>query len=336
MNHSPYSKFPGLLMLLLGFLLAGCAMTNQNTTAKSTTADGIVADSAAVDKAPADNIPAPADSVSDNGATAKRAAMDSASDNSSAAVNGNGSGDTANNDRKLADPSKGPVFKNGAPIPYAAYTSKKDPWEPMNRAVFSFNESVDDYVLKPVAKGYKWVVPDPVEVAVGNVFSNFNDIPVTLNNLLQLKFNNALTSTMRILVNTTFGLVGIVDVASGIGLEKHDEDFGQTLGYHGVASGPYLVLPFLGPSSTRDAGGRVLDIASDPVFIGSFFVAPFIGPIVGSTRAADTRAGLLKSEKTLDEAALDKYEFMREAYLQRRRNLVYDGNPPPVKDDEDD
>lgn len=205
----------------------------------------------------------------------------------------------------------------------------------MNRAVFKFNESADDYVFRPIAEGYRWVMPDPLEVAVGNVFSNLNDIPVTINNLLQFKFSNALTSSTRLLLNTTFGLAGIVDLASGIGFEKHDEDFGQTLGYHGVGSGPYVVLPFLGPSSARDAGGRVLDMAADPVFVGSFFVAPFIGPIVGGSRAADARANLLKSEKTLDEAALDKYEFMREAYLQRRRNLVHDGNPPKSEEDED-
>lgn len=316
-------------MLLLGFFLTGCATTSK------TKANSAPADSAAAKAESAATVNAPADSISDNkDATTKSAMMDSASDNNSATTSSNSA---TNNSRK--DPSEspsGPVFKSGAPTTYPTYSSKKDPWEPMNRAVFSFNESADNYVFKPVAKGYKWVVPDPIERAVGNVFSNFNDIPVTLNNLLQLKFGNALTSSLRLLVNTTFGLAGIVDVASDIGLEKHDEDFGQTLGYHGVASGPYLVLPFLGPSSTRDAGGRVLDIASDPVFVGSFFVAPFIGPIVGSTRAADTRAGLLKSEKTLDEAALDKYEFMREAYLQRRRSLVYDGNPPPAKDDEED
>ncbi len=232
------------------------------------------------------------------------------------------------------EPVEGPVFRNAAPpATYPAY-SKKDPWESVNRKIFSFNESVDDYVMRPVAKGYRWVMPDPIEMAVGNVFSNLGDIPVTLNNLLQLKFNNALTSSMRVVVNSTFGLAGLVDLASDIGLEKHDEDFGQTLGYYGVTSGPYVVLPFLGPSSARDAGGRVLDIATDPVFVGSFFVAPFIGPIVGSTKVTDLRAGLLKSEKTLDEAALDKYEFVREAYLQRRRSLVYDGNPP--KDEEDD
>ena len=168
----------------------------------------------------------------------------------------------------------------------------------------------------------------------GNVFANLGDIPITLNNLLQLKFSNALTSSTRFVVNSTLGLAGIVDLASGIGFEKHNEDFGQTLGHYGVASGPYVVLPFLGPSSARDAGGRVIDTVTDPVFVGSFFVAPFIGPIVGSTRVTDARAELLKSEKTLEEASLDKYEFIRDAYLQRRQNLVYDGNPP--KDTEED
>ncbi len=320
MNHSPLLKFPSLLVLLLGLFLTACATTNKNPTANNAPTDSTATNNA------------PGNSAADKSdATTKNAMTDSASENSSTSGNG-----TPNNQKDPTVSSDGPVFKNGAPATYPTYNNKKDPWEPMNRAVFSFNESVDDYVFKPVAKGYKWMMPDPLEAAVGNVFSNFNDIPVTLNNLLQLKFNNALTSSMRLLVNTTFGLGGIVDVASDIGLEKHDEDFGQTLGYHGVASGPYLVLPFLGPSSTRDAGGRVLDIASDPVFIGSFFVAPFIGPIVGGTRAADTRAGLLKSEKTLDEAALDKYDFVRDAYLQRRRNLVFDGNPPKSKDDEED
>ena len=181
----------------------------------------------------------------------------------------------------------------------------------------------------------KWIVPDPIETAIGNVFSNLNDIPVTFNNILQLKFKNALRSSGRLLVNSTMGVGGMLDVASGMGLEKQNEDFGQTLGHYGVSSGPYLVLPVLGPSSTRDAGGLVFDLASDPVAVGSFFVAPFIGPVVGSTRFADTRARLLENDKTLDEASLDKYEFIREAYLQRRRNLVHDGNPPQVKDDQD-
>lgn len=336
-----------LSLILLGFFLNGCATTNKNTTADTNTAantDPSENPSTSVDKS------ATTDTAATTATTAITATTATASTDASAetsamaststgvpadsAASASNSGAT-NNEKEERESFNGPVFKNAAPpATYPAY-SKRDPWEPMNRSVFKFNESVDDYVFRPIAKGYRWVMPDPLQAAVGNVFSNLNDIPVTINNLLQLKFSNALTSSTRLLLNSTFGLAGIVDLASDIGFEKHDEDFGQTLGHYGVASGPYVVLPFLGPSSTRDAGGRVLDVATDPVFVGSFFVAPFIGPIVGSSRAADTRAGLLKSEKTLDEAALDKYEFIRDAYLQRRRNLVYDGNPPKSEEDED-
>lgn len=317
-----------LSILLLGSLLTGCATTQKSaTTGESASADA----SASAPSTPVDP-----------GTSVTSATKDVSTDATTSADTSTGTGAStdksaaANIDKSSPESASGPIFKNGAPTAYPKYTDKKDPWEPMNRKIFGFNESVDDYVFKPVAKGYRWIMPDPLEVAVGNVFANLNDVPVTVNNLLQLKFSNALTSTTRFLVNSTLGLAGIVDVASDIGLEKRDEDFGQTMGYHGVATGPYLVLPFLGPSSTRDAGGRVLDLATDPVFIGSFFVAPFIGPVVGGTRATDTRAGLLKSEKTLDEAALDKYEFVRDAYLQRRRSLVHDGNPPKIKDTEED
>ena len=213
--------------------------------------------------------------------------------------------------------------------------AQQDPYESGNRAVFKFNEKLDDYFLEPVAKSYKAVIPGPIRMMVGNVRSNFDDIGVTVNNLLQLKFANAATSGGRIVVNSTFGLGGVIDIASDMGLEKRNEDFGQTLGYYGVPSGPYLVLPILGPSSLRDTGGLVLDLGFDPVFVGSFFVAPFIGPAVGGTRLADQRAVLLDTDKTLEEAALDKYEFLRDAYLQRRRSLIYDGNPPRRKADED-
>ncbi|HKX52497.1 MAG TPA: VacJ family lipoprotein [Nitrosospira sp.] len=264
-------------------------------------------------------------------------AKDTAADGSAPSEENASATKTASvDDNRPAEAVEGPVFRNAAPpATYPAY-SRKDPWESVNRKIFSFNESVDDYVMRPVAKGYRWIMPDPLETAVGNVFSNLGDIPATLNNLLQLKFSNALTSSTRFVVNSTLGLAGIVDLASGIGLEKHDEDFGQTLGYYGVASGPYVVLPFLGPSSARDAGARVIDTVTDPVFVGSFFVAPFIGPIVGSTKVTDIRAGLLKSEKTLEEASLDKYEFIRDAYLQRRQNLVHDGNPPKDTEDEEE
>lgn len=325
-----------LSLLLLGFFLNGCATTNKNpATDTNTAADNTSTSantSAAADKSSRTADPAGATSASASTGTSASADSAPPADLDSSAINGR-AGDK--NQKEESESFNGPVFKNAAPpAAYPAY-SRRDPWESTNRAVFKFNESVDDYVFRPVAKGYKWLMPDPLEVAVGNVFSNLNDIPVTLNNLLQLKFNNALTSSTRLLLNSTFGLAGIVDLASGIGIEKHDEDFGQTLGYHGVSSGPYVVLPFLGPSSARDAGGRVLDLAADPVFVGSFFVAPFIGPIVGGSRATDARAGLLSSEKTLDEAALDKYEFVRDAYLQRRRSLVHDGNPPKSEEDDD-
>lgn len=313
MTH--FVRYSTLSMVLLGFSLAGCATTSKNTTA---------------------------DKITDTNTTTSANINSSASDDAGVLLNTSTNASVSDivpttDDliKEPREPFEGPVFKNAAPPAVYPGFSKRDPWEPMNRAVFRFNESADDYVFRPMAKGYRWLMPDPLETAVGNVFSNINDIPVTLNNLLQLKFGNAATSGMRLIVNTTFGVVGIFDLASDVGLEKHDEDFGQTLGYHGVASGPYLVLPFFGPSSIRDASARLIDAASDPVFVGSFFVAPFIGPVVGASRAADTRAGLLKSEKTLDEAALDKYEFMREAYLQRRRNLVHDGNPPQPKEDED-
>ena len=313
-------KLSSLLVLLLASFLNGCASTNKSATANdANNKTSTAANSSAANTGPSDTNASSTNSDAGNNKNASAA-------NSSAA---------SNDQKKGTETYSGPVFKNGAPPASYPTVNKKDPWESMNRSVFSFNERLDSNVLKPVAKGYKWIMPDPFETAIGNVFSNLNDIPVTFNNILQLKFKNALRSSGRLLVNSTMGVGGMLDVASGMGLEKQNEDFGQTLGYYGVSSGPYLVLPVLGPSSTRDAGGLMFDLASDPVAVGSFFVAPFIGPVVGSTRFADTRARLLENDKTLDEASLDKYEFIREAYLQRRRNLVHDGNPPQVKDDQD-
>jgi phospholipid-binding lipoprotein MlaA len=313
-------KLSSLLVLLLASFLNGCASTNKSATANdANNKTSTAANSSAANTGPSDTNASSTNSDAGNNKNASAA-------NSSAA---------SNDQKKGTETYNGPVFKNGAPPASYPTVNKKDPWESMNRSVFSFNERLDTNVLKPVAKGYKWIMPDPFETAIGNVFSNLNDIPVTFNNILQLKFKNALRSSGRLLVNSTMGVGGMLDVASGMGLEKQNEDFGQTLGHYGISSGPYLVLPVLGPSSTRDAGGLMFDLASDPVAVGSFFVAPFIGPVVGSTRFADTRARLLENDKTLDEASLDKYEFIREAYLQRRRNLVHDGNPPQVKDDQD-
>ncbi len=317
-----------LSVLLLGFFLNGCASTNKSVPADTATAGN----SATKASAPANSSENSGTSSSlDSSASGSSNAAASAGSDKSAAM---GNSSASNQKNATAEPD-GPVFKNGAPPKSYPAVNKKDPWESVNRSIFSFNEKLDNSILRPVAKGYKWIMPDPFEMAIGNVFSNLNDIPVTVNNLLQLKFNKALNSSTRLLVNSTFGLGGIVDIASDIGLEKQNEDFGQTLGYYGIASGPYIVLPLLGPSSARDAGGLTVDLASDPIAVGSFFVAPFIGPLVGATRFADMRARWLEKEKSLNDAALDKYEFVREAYLQRRRNLVHDGNPPESEEDEE-
>lgn len=213
-----------------------------------------------------------------------------------------------------------------------------DPLEPMNRAVFSFNEMVDDNVFEPVARGYKKIMPDPLELVVGNFFSNLNDVVVITNSILQLNYESALATGARLLLNTTFGIFGLIDIASDISaasdvnLSKRNEDFGQTLGHYGIGSGPYVVLPFLGPSSVRDTFGVAVDsFFMDPVTQGvtgvflhnvDYINSTAVRIPIAAARAVDTRAQLLDVEKTLEEAALDKYEFMRDAYLQRRTSLV--------------
>ncbi len=221
-----------------------------------------------------------------------------------------------------------------------------DPLESMNRAVFEFNEMLDDNVLEPAARGYRHVVPDPIELLIGNFFSNLNDVVVAANSLLQLNFESALASGTRVLINTTFGMFGLIDIASDItmasdvNLNKRNEDFGQTMGRYGIGSGPYLVLPFLGPSSVRDVVGIGVDgFFADPVTTGIYLnsvdtLDTAIRVPVAAGRALDARAQLLDAEKTLEEAALDKYEFIRDAYMQRRESLVNndDTNAPDEAD----
>ncbi|MEQ1814963.1 MAG: VacJ family lipoprotein [Nitrosomonas sp.] len=213
-----------------------------------------------------------------------------------------------------------------------------DPLEPMNRAVFNFNEMVYDNVFDPVARGYKKVTPDPVELVVGNFFSNLNDVVVITNSVLQLNYKSALASSTRLLINTTFGIFGLIDIASDISaasdinLNKRNEDFGQTLGHYGIGSGPYIVLPLLGPSSARDTFGLAVDsFFMDPVTQGVTGVfmknVDYINAValrlpVATARTINARAQFLDDDKTLEEAALDKYEFTRDAYLQRRTSLV--------------
>lgn len=213
--------------------------------------------------------------------------------------------------------------------------SQRDPWEGMNRSVFNFNESFDDSVAKPIATGYKKVMPVPVARAVGNFFSNLNDVVVIVNDVLQFKFPEVMYDTSRFLVNSTLGVGGLVDFASDMGLQKRQEDFGQTLGFYGINSGPYMVLPFIGPSSVRDTVGFAVDGFTNPRIVLSAIV-PYASIPVYLVNSVDTRAKLLETKETLDQAALDKYEFIRDAYLQQRHSLVHDGNPPPQKDEDSD
>ena len=215
----------------------------------------------------------------------------------------------------------------------ASTKNPRDPLEPINRAIYHVNDRLDNLLLKPAAIIYKGVVPELVRTGVTNFFSNLYDILTALNNLLQGKFADALSDVGRIALNSTVGIGGLVDIATEVGLEKHKEDFGQTLGFWGLGDGPYLQLPLFGPSSVRDGIGLFVDVKLDPVYWIWYHDVPTRNSLLG-LNLINTRANLLDSTKILEEAALDPYEFQRDAYLQRRRNLVYDGNPPPTKDDD--
>ena len=208
-----------------------------------------------------------------------------------------------------------------------------DPLEPLNRVVFGFNDTADNAVIKPVAKAYRALLPGIVRTGVSNFFSNLEDVWVSVNDVLQGKFQQGVDDFGRFLFNSTFGIAGIFDFASEFGFQKHNEDFGQTLGSWGVGSGAYLVLPFLGPSTIRDGFGLLLDTRADLVFY--IDGVPVHNSLYG-TRAIGNRANLLDASSVIEEAALDKYAFVRDAWLQRRRNLVYDGNPPREREDPDD
>lgn len=214
----------------------------------------------------------------------------------------------------------------------ASAQTVSDPLEGFNRGVQKFNDGVDEAVLKPVAEGYRQVVPSFVRSGVSNFFGNLGDAWSAVNHLLQGKPGDALDMTLRVAVNTTFGLGGLLDVAGEAGLERRSEDFGQTLGVWGLPAGPYLVLPLLGPSSLRDAAGRPLDMAATALSRVTDDSALRSGGTVLSV--VDTRASLLGASRLLDDIALDRYTFLRDAYLARRHNLVWDGNPPQERDEE--
>ena len=206
---------------------------------------------------------------------------------------------------------------------------KLDPWEGFNRKIFAFNEGLDEHVLKPVATGYVNVVPQPVRLSVGNFFGNIRDAWSAVNNVLQGKFQKAADDMTRVGTNTVFGMFGALDIATEMGLDHNYEDFGQTLGRWGFGAGAYLVIPVLGPSSVRDAIALPLDVSASPAWLindGSTKLG------VAAISLVNTRASLLGATNVIDEISLDKYTFIRDAYLQRRRSLVFDGDVPEEPD----
>ncbi|WP_456405885.1 MlaA family lipoprotein [Thiolapillus sp.] len=209
---------------------------------------------------------------------------------------------------------------------------EKDPWEAFNRPVYAFNEKLDEYVATPLARGYQKITPAPVDRGVTRFFANLEDVQIGLNNLLQFKFTQALSDVGRFGINSTLGILGFLDVATGMGLEKHEEDFGQTLGKWGFSSGPYLVLPVIGPSSVRDAVGFAGDWVVNPIY--TQIDSATISWSLYGVRYVDRRADLLKASRVLESAALDPYSFVRDSYMQRREHLILDGNLPETEEDD--
>ena len=212
----------------------------------------------------------------------------------------------------------------------ASTQNPQDPLEPLNRGIYHFNDKLDKVIVKPVAKVYVKVTPEPIRNMVRNFFSNLDDVVVTINDLLQLKFAQAASDSARFVFNSTFGIFGLFNFADH--LEKHNEDFGQTLGYWGIGSGPYIVLPFFGPSNLRDGAGLYVDSLASPM--QEIDHIPTRNQLY-ATKVTSVRADLLKQEEVLDAAAVDRYAFLRDAYLQRRQSLVHDGDPPREKIDDE-
>ena len=203
-----------------------------------------------------------------------------------------------------------------------------DPFEGFNRAVFNFNDGVDRVALKPAAIAYRNVLPQFVQTGVGNFFGNLADVWTSINNLLQGKVDRGLTDILRVAVNSTLGFGGLLDIGSEAGLQKHKVDFGQTLGVWGVKSGPYVVLPLLGPSTLRDSLALPVDLAGNPVTYAESSRVRIAASLV---RAVDLRASVLDASSLIEDAAIDRYEFIRDAYLQRRESKIHDGESAPRK-----
>lgn len=205
----------------------------------------------------------------------------------------------------------------------------RDPWESMNRSIYKFNDVVDTAAIKPAAQIYETVTPRFVRTGIHNFLGNLGDVWSMANSALQLKGQATVETFMRINVNTFLGLGGLLDVATEMRLEKRKEDFGQTLGYWGVKPGPYLMLPLLGPSTLRDTAALPLDMQGDA---SQQFSDQATRNVLTVTRVLDVRTGLLQTVDVVKAASLDPYSFVRDAYLQKRRNDIYDGNPPSTFD----
>ena len=220
------------------------------------------------------------------------------------------------------------VCADSQPVSSNEKVDVSDPIEPVNRGIFWFNDNLDVYVLEPVATGYDKVIPDPVQDSVGNFFTNLRFPSVFVSNVFQGEITDALEQTGRFLVNSTVGLVGLFDVASEIGLKKDEQDFGLMLQRNGVPAGPYLVIPFLGPSNIRDAVGRVVDAGLSPIYyVGSIFDLTdnqAWGISIGAKALdlVDQRANMLDAVKAAKESSVDYYLFMQGAYTQYRNGLV--------------
>ncbi len=204
-------------------------------------------------------------------------------------------------------------------------TDPHDPYESFNRTMFSFNKGLDEAIMGPISQAYAEVTPGPARTAIYNVFENLSYLTTVVNQILQGKVERGFEDAGRFLFNTTFGLGGMIDFSTGVGLERHDEDFGQTLAVWGMSQGAYLELPLIGPTTMRDLPGIPADAATD---ILTWTGNDTWDYILGGVKTVEERAGLESAIKLRDKSSLDPYVFQREAFLQKRRHLIYDGNPP--------
>lgn len=213
----------------------------------------------------------------------------------------------------------------------SAAPSRDDPFEPVNRASYRVHEVVDGNVVKPIAQAYVDYAPRVVQTGVRNFFGNIDDFISFINDVLQNKPDKAGNDLGRVITNTAFGLLGLIDIASDAGVPKGNEDFGQTFGYWGIQQGPYIFIPVLGPTTVRDGTGLIVRAYATPI---GYINDVSTRNILWGIGFLDARASALQAESLVDQASLDRYTFIRRAYLQRRQYLVYDGKPPPPKDDE--